>query len=239
MNAGLRVQLITGLISVGAFGAAFATSWAWIGPIGAGAAAGWMLKGQIEARTAPLVRDLLVWAAVCSAAVITLCLAAPGRAERAVAHGPGYWAEMQPYVYEARGAETEPAVFVPRHLQHLALFAALAAVSGGVLGLMLGAVLTAYMSYYVAQVMMIAERPVVALLMAWHPWALLRVVSFVILGVVLARWVWQRPRLASWWHQEQRAVAIAGGLWLADLGLKTLLAPTWSVWLRATAGISR
>ena len=47
------------------------------------------------------------------------------------------------------------------------------------------------MAYYVAQVSLVTPtHPVLAALLAWHPWAVVRVISFVILAVINWLEVW-------------------------------------------------
>jgi len=75
--------------------------------------------------------------------------------------------------------------------------------------------------------------PGLAIVCGWAPWALARVVAFILLGVVLSR-----PVLAA---VTRRAVPAAGALPLClaaaallvlDVALKALLAPHWAVLLR-------
>ena len=73
--------------------------------------------------------------------------------------------------------------------------------------------------------------------LAWVPWAVIRVASFVTLGVILGgpllgRVLGFRFRLAD--HARWMALAAAG---LAiDIALKWLLAPVWREMIRNAAG---
>ncbi len=180
----------------------------------------------------PVVAGLLLWAAVLSACFVGLTLAAPERAALAIPHAPAYWDEMRPWLWTGEGRESSPAQFVPVHALHLAAFVVLAAATGGWAGLVLGAYLLGFMSFYVGKVAGQAEHGLLAGLAAWHPWAVLRVVAFVLLGVALSRLLLDRGRVRDWWRDERRAVGLALGLWLADLVLKAALAPAWSRLLR-------
>jgi uncharacterized membrane protein len=66
------------------------------------------------------------------------------------------------------------------------------------------------------------------MLLAWHPWAVIRVISFVVIGVVLSAPLLARlfrfriDRVAA----RALLIAAAAGL-VADIVLKTLLAPAW------------
>jgi hypothetical protein len=65
----------------------------------------------------------------------------------------------------------------------------------------LRAALMNYMAYYVAEVVRLTPvAPRRAALLGWHPWSVVRIVSFVILGVVLAEPLLRRltgPRARS------------------------------------------
>ena len=85
-----------------------------------------------------------------------------------------------------RGAESDPARFIPQQAAHAGVFAALALVSGGVLALAMGAVLMNYMGHYVGTLAAASAHPLPVLVLGWHPWAVIRIVSFVTIGVVLS-----------------------------------------------------
>lgn len=193
----------------------------------------------LERRAAAAAGAVLLWAASLSLAVIAAAALDPDAAGAAVLGGPRYRDEMFAYVRAGDGRETDPSRFVPQHLLHLAAFAALTFVTGGLLGILLGAVLVGYMSYYVGCLAAGGEAAR-ALLLGWPPWAILRVVAFIMLGVALSRPL--LVRLAPRW----RAGGTAGprfwpgpawywtalGLLAGDVVLKTVLAPAWAVLLR-------
>jgi hypothetical protein len=73
--------------------------------------------------------------------------------------------------------------------------------------------------------------------LAWVPWSLIRVASFVILGVVLSgpllgRMLGFEYRL----RDQQRWLALAGTGLIADILLKFALAPLWRTLIRHAAG---
>jgi hypothetical protein len=75
--------------------------------------------------------------------------------------------------------------------------------------------------------------PALALLCGWSPWAVTRVVAFILLGVVLSRPVLAATtgrRIPSDGALPMTAAAVV--LLLLDVTLKTLLAPHWAVLLR-------
>lgn len=215
----------------------FATGWRWSAPLVAGSLAFWYLATRRD-RTRPAVAGwLLGWAAALSLSFVLLTLAAPESAARAIPHARSYWNEMRPWLETGRGPESAPAVFVPQHLLHLVGFVLLAAATGGWGGLVLGAYLLGYMSFYVGMAASLAAEPLVAAALAWHPWALLRVAAFVLLGVSLSRLMLERMPPRAWFDAERRRLALAGLLWGGDLLLKGLLAPHWPALLRRAAGI--
>ena len=195
------------------------------------------LASARRAGTGRVVGVLLLWAFTLSLATILFTVYAPERAQELIPRGSTYWAEMQPWLMTGEGKESTPAAFIPEHLLHVSAFALLALLSAGWAALVLGALLMGYMSFYVGQVILLAEQPVVAGILAWHPWALMRVVDFVILGVSLAKVLLLREGVAAWWPQERRALALAGALWVGDVVLKSVLAGPWSGVIRTLGGI--
>ncbi|MDQ7006287.1 MAG: hypothetical protein Q9Q40_03570 [Acidobacteriota bacterium] len=210
----------------------------WLTPLAAGSLAFAYLRGHHRDPRGRVIAHLLAWAVTLSAVLIALTIRDPAAAGRLIPHGEAYWAEMAPYVATGMGKEALPELFVPEHVLHLLGFVVLALATAGLGALILGAYLTGYMSFYVGQLAVHASHPWLAATLGWHPWAVLRVVAFVMLGVSLARVLLERPRPLAWWNGERRLLLAAAGLWLFDLLLKTLLAPGWARVLREVAGVS-
>lgn len=194
----------------------------------------------VWARRAPAPRVigvLLAWAFALSLATITFTVFDPERAAELVPRGSTYWAEMKPWLLTGAGKESTPSAFVPEHVLHVSAFLVLALISAGWGALVLGALLMGYMSYYVGQVVLLSDAPFVAGLLAWHPWAVMRVIAFVILGVSVAKILLLREGLRTWWARERGLLAIAGALWVGDLVLKSLIAGPWSGVIRSLGGV--
>ncbi|HKN46734.1 MAG TPA: hypothetical protein VJ144_02080 [Candidatus Polarisedimenticolia bacterium] len=179
----------------------------------------------------------LLWAASLSASIIALAARDPGRAGALVIHGPAYRDEMFSFIRSGMGPESDPRRYIPQHLVHLLGFAALSALSGSLLGIAMGAVLIGFMSYYVGALAAAGGAPWTALLLGWPPYAIIRVVGYVVLGVALSRPILGRllgrpipfPR-------RKRFYIAALVLLLTDLSLKWMLAPFWSAILRPCLG---
>ena len=179
----------------------------------------------------------LLWAASLSASVIAMTARRPEAMEPVVLNGAAYRDELFDFIRTGQGRESDPASFVPQHVLHLGAFCALALVSAGLLGIALGAVLVGYMSFYVGSLAAAGGAPALAFALGWPPWAILRVVAFVLLGVVLAepllfaaiRRVRPAPRTTS---GRRPWYLTAAALLLADVILKSMLAPGWATLLR-------
>jgi len=193
-----------------------------------------LLRGR---RGAAAVSALL-WAVTLAVSVIALTRQNPPSMEKVILHGPAYRDEMFAYVRSGAGRETDPARFLPEHALHLGLFVLLSGASGGLLGIGLGAVLVAYMSFYVGSLAAAGGTPWPALILGWPPWAILRVVAFILIGLCLAEplvFAARRslgrppapppPPRRSWY-------LAAAALLVSDVLLKCLLAPAWAGLLR-------
>lgn len=184
--------------------------------------------------TVALVR-MLLWALVLAVCSTGFAYLDPVRTEAVFINAGPYRQEMLEWILTGEGRESSPAQFIPQHVAHAALFCGLALFSGGVLAMPMGALLMNYMGHYVGWLASVSAEPTRTMLLGWHPWAVLRVASFVTLGVVLAGPVLSRVagfryRLAD--HRRLVAGALAG--LVIDVLLKGMLAPTWSRLLRAS-----
>ena len=178
----------------------------------------------------------VLWAAALSATIIAVTARDPSRAGGAVLNGPAYRDEMFAFIATGSGRESQPARFLPQHLLHLAAFTVLTAASGGLLGLLLGAGLVDYMSYYVGA-LAAGPEPGLAAAIGWPPWAVLRVLAFILLGTVLARPVLARLAGRAPAAMRVRAwVTAATALLLVDAALKAFLAERWAALLRPCLG---
>jgi hypothetical protein len=176
----------------------------------------------------------IVWAFLLSAGVIVLVLWLPEAARAGILHGEAYRQEMFGWIATGSGKENEPAVFIPEHLLHLAVFILLTWASGGYLGLVLGAFLTAYMSYFVGSYAAASGHPFLGSVAAWVPWSVLRVCAFVLLGTLFARPLLVR-RLWPFGRREYRLMALALSGILGDILIKSVFAPAYGEFLRQMA----
>lgn len=183
------------------------------------------------------VERMLIWAAAMAVCATMVAFLAPSVAGRAFVNGDAYRTEMFTWVMTGRGVESTPSVFIPRHLRDAALFSGLALASGGALAMPMGAVLVNQMGTYVGSLAATSARPGVTLALAWHPWAVIRVVSFVILGVVLSAPLLARVfRFRVDWQMARRLAAGALAGLLVDVTLKAVAAPAWQRMLQRAAG---
>lgn len=198
-------------------------------------------------RRAAAAGAVLAWAATLSATLIVMTAPAPAGMDPMVLNGPAYRDEMFGFIRTGAGREADPGQFVPQHLLHVTAFALLAVLSGGLLGIAMGAALVGYMSFYVGSLAAACPGSLLPYVAGWPPWAILRVAGFVLIGVVLAE-----PAIAAlhrraggpstaksrWWVDPRgprfarRALGLAFGLLLADIAMKTWLAPHWARLLR-------
>jgi hypothetical protein len=180
---------------------------------------------------------MLVWAAAMAVCATTVSYLAPAEMGRVFIHGDAYRREMFEFILTGRGAEGDIRIFLPRHLGHAAIFSALALASGSVLAMPLGAALLNYMAYYVGALGAASLAPLRAMVLAWVPWAVIRIVSFVILGVVFGAPVLARIGGFEYRLRDQRRwiyVALIG--LVVDILLKWALAPVWRGLIRGAAG---
>jgi hypothetical protein len=135
------------------------------------------------------------------------------------------------------GPESTPSVFIPRHLAYAAVFSAAAIATGGALAMPMGAALMNQMGEYVGAMAAQSASPALSVILGWHPWAVLRIAGFVMIGVVLSGVVLSRVMSFPFsLSAERRWLAIGARLLVVDLVLKWMLAPAWSRALKTIAG---
>lgn len=183
------------------------------------------------------VGRMLVWAAALAVCATTASYLAPVETARLFIHGDAYRREMFLFVLTGRGAEGDIRQFLPQHAAHAAMFCGLALATGSALAMPLGAVLMNYMGHYVGALASASSHPWRALALAWVPWSLVRIASFVTLGVVLGG-----PVLAGVFgfeyrlREQRRWILLAAAGLIVDVALKWALAPSWRLLIRSAAG---
>ena len=196
-----------------------------------------MVQALRSGRLRLAVARMLVWALALGVCATLLSYWQPWRTETLFLRGASYRAEMFAWVMSGRGAESDPARFLPLHLRDAVMFVALALASGGVLAMMMGAALMNYMGHYVGALAAASARPALTMILGWHPWAVVRIVSFVTLGVVLAAPLWSRILGFRFdWRAARPLMGYAAAGLLVDVVMKWLLAPAWQKLLLRVAG---
>jgi hypothetical protein len=127
------------------------------------------------------ILDMLLWALWMSGAMIVLCYLYPGRAEQVIWNASDYWDDMRAWIQTGQGTEGNPALWLPIHGLHLIVLIA-GSILFGLPALMMGVLQLNYMNYYVAQVMHASREPLLAMVVAWHFWSVIRVAGYIILA---------------------------------------------------------
>jgi hypothetical protein len=196
-----------------------------------------MVAALREGRLRAAVARMLVWALTMGVCATLASYARPWDAGKLFLRGEAYRAEMFAWVMSGRGPESTPSQFIPQQAGHAALFTVLAAGTGGVLAMPMGAVLMNYMGTYAGSLAAASSRPAAIALLAWHPWAVIRVASFVVLGVVLSTPLLSRIlRFPVRWDEARRMLMWSCAGLVLDVVLKSALAPTWHRLLLGVAG---
>jgi hypothetical protein len=188
-------------------------------------------------RVGEAVSRMLIWAAALAVCATVLSYLDTAAAGRLFIHGETYRREMFEYLVTGRGAEGNPRMFVPVHLRHVGTFCVLAVATGASLAMPLGAGLMNFMAYYAGALGASSAEPWKAMLLAWVPWALIRIAAFVTLGVILGGPLLARILGFEYSLRANRYwIALAGAGLVVDILLKWALAPTWREMIRNAAG---
>jgi len=205
------------------------------------------------------VARMLIWAATMGVCAMVMSYRSPLATNRLFLRGAEYRNEMFEWVRTGNGAESSPSIFIPAQARDAAIFSALAVATGGVVAMPMGAVLMNQMGHYVGALAAWSAHPAVTMILGWHPWAVIRIASFVVIGVVLSipllsvvdrrssRAGQRGPREASpgggghrtdldWKAAARRYLPWAAAGLVVDIVLKSLLAPAWQRLLLRVVG---
>ncbi len=147
----------------------------------------YLFQFKIEHYMRALVHVLL-WAVTISITIISLTLASPFLASKAILSAISYTEEMFQWIATGLGAEGNPSIFIPMHLLNAGIFTLLSLVTAGFLALLFGAYQMNYMNYYVGILLLNMAHPalndyVVVFLLSWPVYAILRVFGFISIGI--------------------------------------------------------
>jgi hypothetical protein len=183
------------------------------------------------------VARMLLWALTMGVAATMTSFARPSQTDALFLRGEAYRTEMFAWVITGRGAESSPSQFIPQQARDAAIFSTLALATGGALAMPMGAALMNYMGHYAGALAAASRHSALTMLLGWHPWAVVRVISFVTLGVLLST-----PLLSKlfafrvdWRAMRPLFLMAIAGL-IVDVVMKTLLAPAWQRLLVRTVG---
>ena len=196
-----------------------------------------MIGSLRRGRTGEAIARMLVWAAALALCATAVSYWRTADAGRAFVHAEAYRDEMFTYLRTGAGTEGDIRRFLPQHALHATVFSSLALASGSLAAMPMGAALMNYMGFYAGALAASSARPVRAAALAWVPWALVRIASFVVLGVVLAGPVLGRLLRFPYALREQRrwiALALCG--LVLDVTLKWSCASVWRDMIRVAAG---
>lgn len=196
-----------------------------------------MIASLRRGRTGEAIAWMLVWAAALAFCATTLSYWRTADAGRAFVHGEAYRDEMFTYLRTGVGAEGDVRRFLPQHTLHATVFSVLALATGSLAAMPMGAALMNYMGYYAGALAASSAEPLRAAVLAWVPWALVRIASFVVLGVVLAGPLLGRLlRFPYALRDQRRWIALALGGLVLDVALKWTCASVWRDMIRGAAG---
>lgn len=177
---------------------------------------------------------MALWAFLISVVIGIASYGRPESMESVILNAREYQGEMFHWINTGVGPEGDVRQFLPQHLLHFGVFSLVTFLSVGFLGLVMGSALVNYMSFYVGTLLLHSERFWAVLVLAWPPWAVLRVFGFILAAIFLAALA-MRILTGSKEKAEgaERYLIIGGMLLISDVFLKWTLAPTWRLLLDA------
>jgi len=182
---------------------------------------------ELQKSTMRAFAIVVFWTVVQTSTVLYLARKRSTQMNQAIWRAEEYSKSMFQWIETGVLPEGSTAQVILFHLKQTILYCILALVSANFLSLMLGSALLNYMNFYVAQFTLSSRNHAKALLLGWNPWSILRVVSFLWLGVVLSIPVLFK---ISWIRQHFHFWLLIPGLVgaIGDVILKIALGKSWS-----------
>jgi hypothetical protein len=175
---------------------------------------------------------LFFWTFLLSVLVLFLSWKEPERMERFIWRAGEYSSAMLRWIETGELPEGSTRQVIFFHLKQTLFYCFAAALSANFLGLLLGSALLNYMNFYVARLARNSSRPLQAFLMGWNPWSIIRVLSFLWLGIVVSNFSLRLLFSIPWRLSAALVIPPILGI-LLDLSLKIVLSRRWSAKLRA------
>jgi len=180
---------------------------------------------------------MVFWSLCMTLSSIGLTLRFSELARREYLLATKYKTEMFRWVETGVGPEGDYRLFLPQHLVQLGILFVTALVSGGFLALVLGAALLNYMSYYVGCLILSASTKWPLLLVGWPPYAILRVLGYIMLAIACAHHFYYRLLHYPIDRVLMRRFLYYGLMLVAlDVLIKSLFAESWRRLLKALLG---
>ncbi len=179
-----------------------------------------------EEKTKEALHSMLLWAFFLIIFGTIVFSIFPQRAEEMVINGKSYRDEMFNWIKTGVGRESNPEEFIPQHLIHIGIFVIFSFVSASLLSIIMGSVMVNYMNFYVSQLILNSKNKIIPVILGWHFWSLIRVLSFVILGVILSEPMVYFLRKGKWkLGKKKDIIFIAFSGLILDIILKALFSP--------------
>jgi hypothetical protein len=170
---------------------------------------------------------LVLWTLVLSVLILWFSRREPANAERLIWRSREYSDSMMRWIETGELPEGSPRQVIVSHFKQTILYCLLAFLSLNFLSLVLGSALLNYMNFYVAHLSKRSSRPGLVLWMGWNPWSVIRVLSFLYVGMVVSTSSMWLLFAIPWKLSFSLLLPGVIGL-LLDLSLKLTLSRRWS-----------
>jgi hypothetical protein len=192
------------------------------------------LAGLLAGEIRQTVWRMLGWALLVSVVTVLATTWWPEAVQRHVWRGASYRDEMFHWIRTGVGPESTPSQFFPQHVLHYAVFMTASLLTLGWAGLAMGCALLNYMNFYVGSLVLEAEQPILAALLGWPPYAVIRVVAYVLGATAVTALVLRRLGAGSREGRGRirRLLGWSVALFAVDILLKMLVAGSWGSLLR-------
>jgi hypothetical protein len=126
-----------------------------------------------------------IWTLIQSALVILFSFRSQTKMAKLILRSEAYTESMFQWIETGILPEGNSAQVIRTHVQQTLIYCVFAFITGNLVSLIFGCMLLNYMNFYVSQFAARSKQSWKALLFGWNPWSVVRVLSFLWLGVIL------------------------------------------------------
>jgi hypothetical protein len=174
---------------------------------------------------------LLIWTIILSAIVLRLSWIDPEQMESIIWRAKEYTSSMFQWIETGTLPEGSAKQVLLFHLKQTFIYCVVALLTANFFSLILGSALLNYMNFYVARLARSSSHPTAMFFIGWNPWSVVRVLSFLYLGMSVSTLPLMFLFAIPWRYSWSLFLPGVAGI-VIDILCKIFLSERWRIKLK-------